>query len=215
MNCVPANTFQFIGTGGTTPYSAVVTSSTSSTSPMLSPQTNINGGQAVNVAGLTSPSQTTITLFDASSPRQSGTVTIDCSGTTPPPAPSSLVVSPANYNYLSNTCVGKTSNFVVTGGTAPYAVFFAPAARRDHHAERAHRGRAGLQRHRLRDTALTTNVTVQDSGTPQLQQVVTISCPTGTSSPAMDVQPTAGYTYPAGPAMGGHAATRTRSPTSW
>ena len=47
----------------------------------------------------------------------------------------------------------------------------------------------------LTDTALTTNITVVDSSTPQLQQVVTITCPTGSSSPAMAVEPAGGYTY--------------------
>ena len=206
INCVPTNTFQFIGTGGTGPYSAVITSTTSSTSPTLAPQTGINPGQAVTVSGISSPAQTTVTLFDASSPRQSGTVTIDCSGTTPPPTASALTVSPANYSYLTNTCVGKTSNFVVTGGTPPYNVFFASGGTGATISPTtlASPGQ-GFSVTGLRDTALTTNVTVQDSGTPQLQQVVTISCPTGSSSPAMDVQPGTGYTYT--PAVCGAAAT--------
>ena len=41
-NCVPANTFQFIMTGGMAPYSVVTTSTTSSTSPVLTPQTGID-----------------------------------------------------------------------------------------------------------------------------------------------------------------------------
>jgi hypothetical protein len=198
VNCVPANTFQFIGTGGTTPYSAVITSSTSPTSPTLAPQNGITGGQAVVVSGMTSPSQTTITLFDSSSPRQSGTVTIDCSGSTPPPTPSALVVAPANYNYLSSTCVGKTSNFVVTGGTPPYNAFFASGGTGATITPTTlTTSGQGFSVTGLRDTALTTNVTVADAGTPQLQQVVTISCPTGATSPAMDVLPAAGYTYTA------------------
>lgn len=197
-NCVPANTFQFIGTGGVTPYSAVVTSTTSSTSPSLTPQTGITGGQAVTVSGISSPSQTTITLFDSSNPRQSGSVTIDCTGTTPPPTPNALVVSPGNYNYLSTTCVGKTSNFVVTGGTPPYNVFFASggAGATINPTTVSSQGQ-GFTVTGLRDTALTTNITVTDSGTPQLQQVATISCPTGNTSPTMAVEPLAGYTYTA------------------
>lgn len=200
VNCVPANTFQFIGTGGTAPYSAVITSTTSSTSPTLAPQNNIAAGAAVTVSGISSPAQTTVTLFDSSSPRQSGTVTIDCSGITPPPAASALVVAPGNYNYLSSTCVGKTSNFVVTGGTPPYNVFFASGGTGAviTPSTLAASGQ-GFTVTGLRDTALTTNITVTDASTPQLQQIATISCPTGSTSPAMDVQPAAGYTYPAGP----------------
>jgi hypothetical protein len=84
-NCVPANNFQFIMTGGTAPYSVVTTASDSPTSPFLAPQTGIPSGQAVTVSNLTSPSTTTITGFDLSSPRQSTSVTITCTGTAPPP----------------------------------------------------------------------------------------------------------------------------------
>ena len=40
-NCVPSNTFQFILTGGTAPFSVVTTSTTSSTSVVTNPQTGI------------------------------------------------------------------------------------------------------------------------------------------------------------------------------
>ena len=46
----------------------------------------------MTVSGLTSPSTTIITLFDNSSPRQSATVSIDCSGQPTPPPPSALAV---------------------------------------------------------------------------------------------------------------------------
>ena len=123
-NCVPANTFQFIGTGGNAPYSAVVTSSSSSTTPTLSPQNNISTGTAVNVSGLTSPSTTTIQLLDNSTPRQTATVTIDCSGSAPPPTPTPLVVTPQTQGNNTTSCTGQTYLFVISGGTAPYNVFF-------------------------------------------------------------------------------------------
>ena len=195
-NCVPANTFQFLGTGGVAPYSAVVTSSTSPTSPILSPQTGLASGQAVTVAGLTSPSTTTITLFDSASPRQSGSVTIDCSGTVPPPPPSALVVTPPNYNYTGGTCVGQVSSFKVTGGTPPYTAFvtsgqtgavITPTAI-------AASGNSFLVTG-LTNTIATTNVTVMDSGSPILQQVVSMSCP---ALPSLTVQP-ATFTYSANP----------------
>jgi hypothetical protein len=187
-NCVPANTFQFIATGGTTPYSAVITSSTSSTTGTVAPQTNIAQAQAVTVSGLTSPSTTVITLFDNSSPRQSSTVTIDCSGQPTPPPPSALVVSPANYSYASNTCVGKTSLFTITGGTPGYTVFVTSGQTG---ATITQTG-SSFTVTGLADTAATTNIAVVDAGTPQLQQAVSITCPT---IGAMVVNPAAGYAY--------------------
>ncbi|MEO8506140.1 MAG: hypothetical protein ABI593_00765 [Betaproteobacteria bacterium] len=204
-NCVPTNTFQFIGTGGLTPYSAVVTSSTSPTTPSITPQTGFTQGQAVTVSNLTSPSTTTITVFDNSTPRQSGTVTIDCSGGPTPPPASALVVSPGNYNFSTTpgTCVNQTANFVVTGGTAPYNVFFAsPRPGAVIAPSTLPASGQGFAVTGLTDGVLTTNITVADSGTPQLQQVVTITCPTGTPPPApLAVQP-GNYTYtnPAPPA---------------
>ena len=123
-NCVPANTFQFIGTGGVSPYSAVVTSSSSATTPILNPQNNINPGVAVLVSGLSSPSTTTVQLLDNSTPRQTATVTIDCSGSVPPPAPSPLTVTPQTQGSNTTSCTGQTYLFVIGGGTAPYSVFF-------------------------------------------------------------------------------------------
>jgi hypothetical protein len=126
-NCVPTNTFQFIGTGGTAPYSAVVTSSTSVSSPTLSPQTGLTSGQAVTVSGITSPSTTVISLLDNSTPRQTVSVTIDCSGAPPPPPPPPtppLVVTPQTQGNTTQSCVGQTYAFVITGGTPPYNVFF-------------------------------------------------------------------------------------------
>ena len=191
-NCVPANTFQFIGTGGTAPYSAVVTSTTSSTSPLLAPQTGIAQGTAVVVSGLTSPSSTLITLFDNSSPRQSGTVAIDCSGTPTPPPPSALSVTPPNYNYLTNTCVNKTSTFSVAGGTAPYTIFFTSGGGGGSITPTTLPAPGQFTVTGLTNVALTTNVTVVDSASPPLQQIVSISCPT---SGAMTVEPAGGYQY--------------------
>jgi len=193
-NCVPANTFQFIGTGGVAPYSAVVTSSSSPTSPVLSPQTGLASGQAVTVSGLTSPSTTTVTLFDSSSARQSGSVTIDCSGTVPPPTPSALAVTPANYNYTGGTCVGQTSSFKVVGGTPPYTAFVTSGQTGAviNPTNIAASGDSFLVSG-LANTTTNTNVTVMDSGSPILQQVVSISCP---ALAGLTVQP-ATYTYTA------------------
>jgi hypothetical protein len=153
----------------------------------------------VTVSGLSSPSSTTIAGFDTSSPRQSVTVTIDCSGAAPPPSGSGLVVSPTNYTY-SLTCVSQTSNFVVTGGTAPYTVFFSsarPGATITPTTVLA--SGQGFSVTGLSDGVQTTNIVVQDSGTPQLQQVVTITCPIAPPPNALVVTPT-GYTYSGGAA---------------
>jgi hypothetical protein len=123
-NCVPANTFQFVGTGGQPPYFAVVLSSSSTTSPIVSPQNNISSGQAINVSGITSPSTTVVQLTDNSTPRQTATVTIDCSGSPPPPTPTALVVTPQTQGTVTTSCVGQTYTFVISGGTGPYSVFF-------------------------------------------------------------------------------------------
>jgi hypothetical protein len=124
-NCVPANTFPFVGTGGLPPYFAVVISSSSTTSPAVSPQNNITSGQAVNVSGITSPSTTVVQLQDSSVPRQSATVTIDCSGSPPPPTPSPLVVTPQTQGNATTACLAsQTYTFVISGGTGPYNLFF-------------------------------------------------------------------------------------------
>ena len=191
---MPTNSFQFLLTGGTAPFSVVTSSTTSSTSVVLTPQTGIAAGQAVTVSGITSPAQTSITAYDSSSPRQSTTVTIDCSGAPPPPTPPALVIAPANYNYSGannpNGCVNQTSNFVVTGGTPPYSVFFAsprpgaaiapttlPAAGQ------------GFSVTGLTNGVQTTNITVADSSTPQLQGVATITCPITTPTGPLTVTP--------------------------
>jgi hypothetical protein len=129
-------------------------------------------------------------------PPQAVTVSISCTGApiTPPAVP--LQVNPSNYSYLTSTCVNKTSNFVVTGGTPPYTVFFASGGTGATITPTTLTASGqGFTVTGLTDTALTTNITVVDSSTPQVQVVVTITCPTGSSSPAMAVEPAGGYTY--------------------
>jgi hypothetical protein len=78
--CVPANTFQFIITGGTPPYSAVVTQTGSTTAPVITPQTGIVSGALVTVSGLTTgaATPTVVSIFDTSAPAQSTSVSITC-----------------------------------------------------------------------------------------------------------------------------------------
>jgi hypothetical protein len=124
-NCTPTNTFPFVGTGGLPPYFAVVISSSSVSSPVVSPQNGITSGQAVNVSGITSPSTTVVQLQDSSVPRQSATVTIDCSGSPPPPTPPPLVVTPQTQGDTTTACLAnQTFTFVISGGTGPYNLFF-------------------------------------------------------------------------------------------
>jgi hypothetical protein len=190
-NCVPANTFQFVLTGGTPPFSVVTSSTTSSTSVVLSPQTGITAGQAVTVSGITSPAATSITAFDSGTPRQSASVSIDCSGAPPPPTPPSLVIAPGNFNYAATTCVNQTSNFVVTGGTPPYTVFFAsPRPGASISPTTLAASGQGFQVVGLTNGVQTTNITVADSSTPQLQAVATVTCPiTNPPTGPLDVTP--------------------------
>jgi hypothetical protein len=194
-NCVPSNTFQFILTGGTAPFSVVTTSTTSSTSVVTNPQTGIASGQAVTVSGMTSPAATTITAYDSSTPRQSTSVQIDCSGAPPPPPPANLVISPNNYNFSVNpgTCVNQTAIFTVRDGTPPYSVFFAaPRPGAVIAPTTVPASGQGFTVTGLTNGVLTTNITVADSSTPQLVQVATITCPVPPQ--ALVVSPAA-YTY--------------------
>ena len=178
-NCVPANTFQFIGTGGTAPYSAVVTSSTSPTTAVLSPQNNIAQGAAVNVSGLSSPSTTTISLFDNSTPRQTATVTIDCSGSVPPPPPSALVVTPQTQGAVGTSCTGQSYLFVISGGTAQYSVFFQnpkPGATITPTTVTASGQSFTVAGIPVGGPPGANNITIVDSGTPALVTTASVVC---------------------------------------
>ena len=189
-NCVPSNTFQFLLTGGIAPYSVVTSSTNSLTSVVLSPQTGIASGQAVTVNGITSPATTSITAYDSSTPRQSTTVSIDCTGAPPPTPPATLVIAPINFNYAATTCVNQTSNFAVTGGTPPYNVFFAsPRPGATISPSTLTVAGQGFSVTGLTNGVLTTNITVVDSSTPALQSVATITCPTTPNVPALVITP--------------------------
>ena len=54
----------------------------------------------------------------------------------------------------------------------------------------------------LTDGVQTTNISVVDSGTPQLQQIATITCPTGAPPPALTVNPQS-YSYTGAAACSG------------
>lgn len=78
--CVPSNTFQFIITGGTPPYSAVITQTGSPTAPVITPQTGIVSGALVTVSNITTgaATPTVVSIFDTSSPAQTTSVSITC-----------------------------------------------------------------------------------------------------------------------------------------
>jgi len=84
--------------------------------------------------------------------------------------------------------VGKTSLFTITGGTPGYTVFVTSGQTG---ATITQTG-SSFTVTGLADTAATTNIAVVDAGTPQLQQAVSITCPT---IGAMVVNPAAGYAY--------------------
>jgi len=138
-------------------------------------------------------------------------VTIDCSGTGAPPVASALVVSPVSYDFtiIPGTCVNQTANFVVTGGVAPYTVFFAsarPGASITPSTVAA--SGQGFSVTGLTDGVQITNVTVSDSGAPPLQKVVTIACPVVPLPPPVTVSPGT-YTYLGGAACSSSASTFT------
>ncbi len=79
--CVPANTFQFIVTGGTPTYSAVVSGTGSPTAPTITPQTGIAAGTLVTISNLTTgaATPTVVSIFDSATPGATTSVTITCS----------------------------------------------------------------------------------------------------------------------------------------
>jgi hypothetical protein len=103
--------------------------------------------------------------------------------------------------------VNQTANFAVTGGTPPYTVFFAPARPGAIiNPTTLQSSGQGFSVTNLTDGVVTTNITVQDSGTPQLQKIATIQCPAVPSSSVMTITPGT-YTY-----IGGQAC-NTAGPT--
>ena len=105
-------TFTFIVTGGTGPY-------TLSSSPVGANITQGGNQNTFLVRGLpTTPGSININVLDASNPPTTTNATISCNGT-------ALAVT-AGYNYSTSSCVNQSSSFSITGGQAPYAVFFAP-----------------------------------------------------------------------------------------
>ena len=66
-------TFQFIATGGTPPYSAILT-------PQSAPAANVTtSGNSIKVSGITEVGAYSVTVFDQSSPQKTAIATITCS----------------------------------------------------------------------------------------------------------------------------------------
>ena len=192
-------TANFVVTGGTPPYSVFFASPRPGAT--IAPSSLGSSGQGFAVSGLTNGVLTTnITVADAGSPQLLQVATITCPLTSnPPPA---LVVTPVNYNYSASTCIGTTSNFVVTGGTPPYTAFFsAPSPGTISPSSIATSG-GGFNVTGLTNGILLTQITVQDSGSPPLLQLVTLTCPVnGPGAPALVVTPVDGYNYNPTPAL--------------
>jgi hypothetical protein len=111
-------TFDFVITGGTAPYN-VSASPRVGNSPTITPSTVTTSGGSTRISNI----ETSITLsfVDSSSPQKTATRKITC----PPTAgPTALVVNPTRYDYKTSTCTGKSSGFIVTGGTPPYNLSF-------------------------------------------------------------------------------------------
>ncbi len=150
----------------------------------------------MTVSGITSPAATTITAYDSSTPRQSATVSIDCSGAPPPPTPSALVIAPNNFNYSADDVREPDVQLRRDRRhAAVQRVLRVAASGRVDLAVHAGRLGPGVLGHGLTNGVLTTNITVADSSTPQLQGVATITCPI-TSPPTgpLTVTPP-GYDY--------------------
>ncbi len=195
-NCTPANTFQFVVTGGVAPYSVVTGGTDSQTSVILSPQTGLAAGQAVTVSGITSPATTVINVFDSQVPPASTTVNIACAGSGAPPTPANLAVAPNNFSYLLTSCVNATSNFVITGGNPPYNAFFSsPRPGGVISPPVIGISGGGFSVTGLTDGVALTNITVVDSSSPALLSVVTVNCPTVSPIPPTPPLATSPTTY--------------------
>ncbi len=115
-----ALTYSYVVTGGTPPYN-VSASPKAGLYPTLSTQIISSNGGTVAITNVTQ--NVTLSFIDSSKPKKTLSRTITCTGG---PGPVALTAS-ASFDYTAASCVGQTSNFVITGGVPPYAVQFAPA----------------------------------------------------------------------------------------
>lgn len=113
--------------GGTPPYTVTASFPTSVT---ISPTVvSASGGFFRVTTNGTCVAPVTFTVVDAAGKVTTATLSnTPGSGTPPtPPAPTSLTVTPATLSDSGeNGCAGRTYNFLVTGGTAPYNVVAPP-----------------------------------------------------------------------------------------
>jgi hypothetical protein len=174
------STFPITIVGGTPPYNVSTTRGVATPAVV-----NVSGGTTTISGLVTGTGITAVTILDQSLPTpQSVGVQITCNPTAEPPPPALNVTASFDYTFPTvTTCVGQTSNFVITGGTPPYAVAFAPAppfgtidpttvlASGDAFSV------TGL--HDISGGGISlTYVTVTDSGAPAPQQAVrSIKCP--------------------------------------
>ena len=168
----------FVITGGTAPYN-VFFATTPNAGATITPTVVASAGMGFAVSGLLDvinggQAQTNVTVVDSSSPQMVQVATITCPGKTAAPA---LVVTPGSYTYTAATCASKTSNFVITGGTPPYNVFFATPPNAGASITPSTVTSAGMGFAVSGLNQPQTNITVVDSSSPQKLQVLTIACP--------------------------------------
>lgn len=120
LDCTGGALYEFVVTGGTAPYN-VSASPRVGTSPSINPTYVETSGATTRISNI--QRSIVLTFVDSTRPAQK-TIERKITCTGDPNVPPS--VTPDKYDYAASTCVGKTSNFVVTGGTAPYFVRFAP-----------------------------------------------------------------------------------------
>lgn len=182
-------TFTFLLTGGSPPYNAYVAGFAGATPPTLAPNVVPAEGGTITVT-FTAPEPingaTTIVVGDSTIPQKTQTVTITCvAPVVPPVVVPPLNTTPAAYDYTAapGGCPAQTSNFAVTGGTPPYTVAFsaAPPVGATIVPTVIPTSGGGFSVKGLPNVAgggaKITNITIRDSGAPQLVQIVSITCP--------------------------------------
>jgi len=179
-------TFTFLPTGGTPPYNAYLAGFAGSAPPTLTPSVIPAEGGTITVtfqAPEPITGTTTVVVGDSTVPQKTISATITCTAPViPPVVVPPLNITPGSAGTATTSCVNQIFNFSVTGGTAPYTVSFSavpPASGLISPTAIANSG-GGFTVTGLQDTttggARLTNIAVRDSSSPQLVQIVGITC---------------------------------------
>ena len=160
--------------GGTPPYR--VASSFPSAITLVNTIVAVAGGffEAITNGSCVNP--LTFTIVDATG-RQITAQLINQPGTTAPPSPPGppITVTPSSYTVGPgvNTCTGKTFNFVITGGTAPFSVAVSGGVVTPSPVTTSP---GGFAVNGLTDGSLAHTIFIGDAGKPQLTSSATVTC---------------------------------------